>query len=335
MEKSGQRASPFPSKIRAFAPATVANVGVGFDILGFALEGVGEFATVEKINSISDKKSGSRQSPQVIIEPISGYPELPTDPLKNTAGAGLIQLIAEKQLDFGFRLRLEKQIPVGSGLGGSSTSAVAALVAANAFLDKKLTYDELFHYALIGEAVASGSRHADNIGPCIVGGLLYVRCQPKLIYTSIQTPKELQVVILLPKLSIKTKEARSLLQTQVPLTTVVEQTGNLAGFILGCMKKDFSLIRESLRDVMIEPQRSSLIPGFAEIQKSAVAAGALGCSISGSGPAIFAWAESSKAAENISKKMLAQANQSGLAIQGSWVSPISSRGAHLVKGEKS
>lgn len=311
----------------------VANVGVGFDILGFALEGIGEFATVEKINSISDKKSGSSQSPQVIIEPISGYPELPTDPLKNTAGAGLIQLIADKQLDFGFRLRLEKQIPVGSGLGGSSTSAVAALVAANAFLDKKLTYDELFHYALIGEAVASGSRHADNIGPCIVGGLLYVRCQPKLIYTSIQTPKELQVVILLPKLSDQDKGSSQSIAGSGPAHYCGRADRKSRWIYFGLHKEGFFSDTGIFARCNDRPQRSSLIPGFAEIQNSALAAGALGCSISGSGPAIFAWAESSKAAENISKKMLGQANQSGLAIQGSWISPISSRGAHLVEGK--
>lgn len=319
------------TKAKAFAPATVANVAVGFDIMGLALEGLGEIATVEKI-------SIPGQGPQVIIEPVQGFPEITTDPAKNTAGAGLLQLIRDRKLSFGLKVKLEKQIPVGSGLGGSSTSAVAALVAANALLDKKLTPHEILHYALIGEEVASGSRHGDNVGPCLLGGLLFVRSFPRLLFSKIRTPAMIKVVVLLPKLSIKTIEARKILKAQVPLSLVIEQTANLTGFILGCVNNDLHLIQESLRDVMIEPQRALLIPSFAEIQTAALKAGALGCSISGSGPAIFALAPDQKTALRIQRAMIMACNKAGAnaqtniktTAQGSWISAISRKGAHEI-----
>lgn len=311
------------AQARAFAPATVANVAVGFDIMGFALEGLGEIAIVERLTRPD-------QYSQVIIEPIKGFPEITTDPTKNTAGAGLLQLIQDHKLNFGFRVQLIKEIPVGSGLGGSSTSAVAALVAANAFLERKLTPHQILEYALIGEEVASGSRHADNVGPCLFGGLQFVRTLPKLSYAKIKTPASLRVVVLLPKLSIKTKDARKILQPQVPLTQVIEQTANLTGFVLGCVSNDFQLIRESLRDVMIEPQRAALIPAFSRIQSAAFDAGALGCSISGSGPAIFAWASDQKTALKIQKRLLTACEAAGTPVFGSWVSGISKKGAHLI-----
>ncbi|MBK7962823.1 MAG: homoserine kinase [Bdellovibrionales bacterium] len=313
--KSKQRAS-------AFAPATVANVAVGFDIMGFALEGLGEVATVERI-PLADQAS------PVIIGPIKGFPEIVTEPEKNTAGAGLLRLIQDQKLKFGFRVQLVKQIPVGSGLGGSSTSAVAALVAANALLDKSLSPHQILEYALIGEEVASGSRHADNVGPCLLGGLLFVRSFPRLSYAKIKTPSIVRVVILLPKLSIKTKEARQILKPEVPLSRVIEQTANLTGFILGCVSKDLQLIRESLRDAIIEPQRAALIPGFSRIQLAAMNAGALGCSISGSGPAMFALALDQKTAVKIQKQMRVACHAAGTPVYGSWISGISKRGAHL------
>ena len=306
-------------KATAFAPATVANVAVGFDILGFALKGLGETATVEKISSR-----------EVVLMPIKGYENLSTNPLKNTATAGLVRLIKDKNFDFGFKVSLKKNIPVGSGLGGSSTSAVAAIVAANSLLPKKLTRYELLDYALTGEEVASGSRHGDNIAPCLEGGLVFVRSQPQISSVRIKTPKALRCVIVLPELSINTKDARGLLVQEISLKKMIEQTANLSGFLIGCLQNDMTLIKESLKDVVIEPQRARLVPGFYDLQSAALKAGALGCSLSGSGPAIFALTANQKIANQVQKEFLATARKKNIRIKGSWISPIASHGAHLL-----
>lgn len=307
-------------KATAFAPATVANVAVGFDLLGFALKGLGEFATVERI-----------KEPQVIINPVAGHEKIPTAPEKNTAGAGLVRLIADKNLKSGFRVTLQKQIPIGSGLGGSSASAVAAIVAANALLPKKLARAELMEYALIGEEVASGARHADNIAPCLEGGLVFVRCHPRVQVVKIKTPATLRAVIALPQLSINTKDAREILNPLVPLPTVVKQTGNLAGFLLGCAQGDFKLMGHSLNDVMIEPQRSGLIPCFGDLKPAALKAGAIGCSISGSGPAIFALANGDVTAKKILKAWTEAAREKNITLVKTFISPVASPGARVRK----
>ncbi|HEY8272325.1 MAG TPA: homoserine kinase [Pseudobdellovibrionaceae bacterium] len=308
------------SVARAFAPATVANVAVGFDILGFALSGLGEVATVRKINLPG----------QVKVHPVAGFPMLPVNPLKNTCSAGLLQLLKDKDLPFGFEVSLKKSIPIGSGLGGSSLSACASIVAANALLQKKLSKAEVLHYALIGEAVASGAIHADNVGPCLEGGLILVRQHPEISLVKVKTPSSLRCVVILPELSISTQEARSLLTPQVPLKAMIEQTANLAGFLIGCVAKDFKLMGESLRDVVIEPQRAKLIPNFADLQAAALDAGALGCSISGSGPAVFALAKNQTSALKIRRALLAVSAKKKLQLRGSWISPIASQGAHLL-----
>ncbi|MGZ3797887.1 MAG: homoserine kinase [Pseudobdellovibrionaceae bacterium] len=309
------------AEAQAFAPATVANVAVGFDILGFALKGLGEIATVRKIPSPG----------QVIVQPVEDFPLLPLDPLKNTCSAGLVQLLKDKKLPFGFEVSLKKSIPIGSGLGGSSMSACASIVAANALLKKKLNKAEILHYALIGEAVASGAVHGDNVGPCLEGGLVFVRQQPEISLVKVPVPHSLRCVLILPELSINTKEARSLLSPQVPLKTMVEQTANLAGFLIGCATRDFALIGASLRDVVVEPQRAQLIPGFSELQRAALQAGALGCSISGSGPAVFALARNQISAAKIRKALLEVSARKKWKLKGSWISPLAAPGAHLIK----
>ena len=305
----------------AFAPATVANVGVGFDIMGFALSAPGEIVTVER----------TIDARTVVINPIADFPELPLDPARNTATAGLVRLLEDRKAGFGLRVTLQKQIPVGSGMGGSAASAAAAIVAAAALMKKKLSDEELFEYAMIGEEVASGSRHGDNIAPCLFGGLTYVRSMRPARWTKIKTPSTLRCVVILPRLSVNTKAARKLLSPHVALPKVIEQSGNLAGFILGCIKSDMKLIGESLRDVMIEPQRAQLIPGFFELQKTALELGALGCSISGSGPAVFALVSGPAVARKLQRAWSLQAEQMPLAIHDIWVSPIAGRGARLVR----
>lgn len=304
---------------RAFAPGTIGNVGVGFDILGAAFNGIGEIASV----------AIDRSSRDVTMEPVPGFPALPLDPRQNTATAGLLRLVEDQKLKFGFRVHLEKNIPIGSGLGGSAASAVAAIVAASSLLKTPLTKEQMLHYALIGEEVASRSRHADNIAPCLHGGLVFVRSHPEISVVKIPTPAQLRLIILLPRHSVSTKEARRILNPAIPLATFVEQTANLTGFLLGCVTNKPELIRQSFHDVAIEPQRARLIPIFPELQAAAIKAGALGCSISGSGPAIFALGNS-KTARRIQSAFLACAKARGVNIAGSWISPIASKGAHLI-----
>lgn len=318
MRRGGKRS------VIAYAPATVANLAVGFDILGLALEGVGgigEWVSVEKLE-------GTRQ---IVIDPVEGYPDLPLEPARNCASAGLLRMQEELGLGFGFRLRLRKRIPLGSGLGGSAASAVAGVVAAQGLLPLKLSEEELLRFALVGEAVASGAAHADNVGPCLRGGLTLVRVQeagaPKL--ESVKFPSELRVVILLPSLRIDTREARRILSPHVKLEDAVAQTQNLATFLLGCERGDLRLLGGSLEDRLIEPQRARLIPRFPEFKALALESGALGFSISGSGPAMFALCAGVRQAAAVHKSLTAHAKRAGVALVGCWSFRIARRGARL------
>ncbi len=273
--------SPPPNtrEATAFAPASVGNVAIGFDILGFSVNTLGDRATVRRT-----KETG------VLIKAIRGVvQDLPLEPAKNTAGKSLQAMCEMLSLPFGLELELDKGIPLASGLGGSAASAVAAVVAANAVLDKPCTQLELLKFAMHGEAVASGSMHVDNIAPSLFGGLVltvgidHPRCK------QIPVPAEVRAVIVHPHMFLSTRQARAILKGTVEMKDFVWQTANLAGFISGCYTDDIDMIRESFEDVVIEPQRAALIPGFLEVRRAAISAGALGCSISGAGPTVFAW----------------------------------------------
>ncbi len=310
--------------VRVFAPATVANVAVGFDLLGFAIDGIGETIEMERIDGRAE----------IIIEEVPGYPDLPRVPVENTATAGLVQLISDMKLNFGFRIRIKKEIPIGSGLGGSAASAVAGIFAANQFLKKKLKPPELLHYALLGEEVASHALHADNVAPCLHGGLVFAGPAPEFRIHRIRTPKSLACAVLLPDLQIKTSESRGQLKRLITLAQHVEQSANLVGFLMGCVEGDFDLMRRFLRDVIIEPQRAPQIPGFDEFKYLALKCGALGCSISGSGPAIFALTENMKVAKRVELEWRKQAKMLRVPIRGTWSSAISKRGARLLPATK-
>jgi homoserine kinase len=269
-------------EVTAFAPASVGNVGVGFDILGQSVEALGDRVTL-------------RRSPAagVRIERIDGIKEtLPREPAKNTAGRAVLAMQEALGLDFGFDMRIEKGIPLGSGLGGSAASAVAAVVAANEFLPAKLTRLELLKFAMQGEAVASGSVHVDNIAPSLFGGLVLTVGIDNPRIKQIPVPPDIRCVLVHPHMYLSTRVARAILKTTCELSDVIWQTANLAGFIAGCYTNDLAMIRDAFEDVIIEPQRQGLIPGFQEVKAAARAAGALGCSISGAGPTVFAWCES-------------------------------------------
>ncbi len=307
-------------KATAFAPATVGNVAVGFDILGFATESVGDTVTVERIDA-----------PTVEVGEISGVvTDLPHQADENTATVGLVQLVADLELDFGFRVHIEKGIPLGSGMGGSAASAVAAIVAADALVAAELSRREILSYALLGESVASGEVHGDNVTPCLYGGLTLTRSLEPIDIIEIPVPDDICCVLVNPKQRIDTFRARQVLPKQLPLKTFVHQSANLAGFISGCYRGDVELIRRSLRDMLIEPHRAPLIPGFSKVRHAALNCGALGCSISGSGPSVFAWSADKHTGERIRDAMVEAFSHEGVDATA-WMSAVNCDGARVIQ----
>lgn len=307
-----------PTSATAFAPAGVGNVAVGFDLLGHALDAVGDRVTVSRLDE-----------PIVEIVDILGcdYP-LPREPERNTATAGLLALIEALELEFGFAVTIHKAIPLGSGMGGSAASAVGALVAANALLDEPLSLEELLGYALVGEAVASGTPHADNLAPCLYGGLTLVRGLESPDVLQIPVPEEIRCVLVHPHLRVDTRDARAVLPRQISLGLHVEQSANLAGFLHGCYTNDLELIGRSLRDEIAEPHREALIPGFRAAKDAAMEAGALGCSISGAGPSVFAWCAGEPRAEEVRSALSDAFSREGI-THDLWVSPVNTPGAYV------
>ena len=302
----------------AFAPASVGNVGVGFDILGHTVAALG------------DKVRATRRAERgVAIRSITGTVEnLPLAAEKNTAGMAVLALCRELGLPYGFDLDIEKGIPLGSGLGGSAASAVAGIVAATALVGERLDRTELLKFAMQGEAVASGSVHVDNIAPSLYGGLVLTVGIDNPFVKQIPVPDSIRCVLVHPHMVLPTREARAILSKSVPLSDVIWQQANLAGFLAGCFTNDIALIRESLLDVVIEPQRQVLIPGFVDVKQAALAAGALGGSISGAGPTVFAWVDEADA-EKVRAGMVEAFARHGL-DSDSWVSTFDRAGARVV-----
>jgi homoserine kinase len=310
----------------AFAPATVANVAVGFDILGFALESVSDVVTVSTADHLS-----VRIKEIVNATGMSGVLDVTPDPTKNAATVGLIKLREDLRLDFGFEVVLRKGIALGSGMGGSAASAVAALVAANSLLESSLSREALLEYALLGEEAASGAQHPDNLAPCLFGGMTLVLSGRPFRYVSLPVPENVLAVVVHPRVRIDTCDARSILGPSVPLADHVRQSANLGGFIVGCFTNDLELIRHSFHDLLIEPQRASLIPGFAAVKAAAMEHGAVGASISGSGPSVFAWVTSEQAATQVRAAMIHAFKTEGLTEVDSWISPVNRQGATIIR----
>ncbi|KWV14192.1 homoserine kinase [Xanthomonas translucens] len=305
-----------PREARAFAPASVANVAVGFDLLGYAVEGVGDTVTVRRIDA-----------PQVRIAAIRGTTvALPLEAARNTAGAALIALREALALPFGFELEIDKGIPLSSGMGGSAASCVAALVAANALLDAPLSRQQLYLYSLEGEAVASGSRHGDNLGPMLLGGLVLSTLQRMV---PLPVPAAWHSLLVHPDAVLETRRAREALAGDYRLGEFVAQSSNLALVLAGCHAGDEALVRAGLRDVLIEPRRAPLIAGFDAAKHAALDAGAMGASISGAGPSIFAWFTTRAAAEAAAPAVQAAFAAAGFASQH-WVSSLNCQGARLL-----
>jgi homoserine kinase len=306
------------TRATAFAPASVGNVAIGFDILGFAVDALGDRVTAER-----------RAVPGVVIKGVSGVAgDLPRDPARNTAGRAVLALAEALHPGFGFEIQIDKGIALGSGLGGSAASAVAAVVAANALLDAPCSRLELLKFAMQGEKVASGSLHVDNIAASLFGGLVLTVGIDQPRVKQIPVPAGVRAIIVHPHMFLSTHEARALLKDSVELSDFVWQTANLAGFISGCYTDDLDMIRASFEDVVIEKQRQALIPGFADVRRDALDAGALGCSISGAGPALFAWARGEHAA-NVLAAMRAPFERRSIGTNA-WVVDIDSPGARVI-----
>jgi len=280
--------------IKVFAPATVANVSCGFDVLGFAVDSPGD----EAIVTMTDK-------PGVTISKITGDEgRLPLDPKKNTVSATIIKMLEKLGSDQGFDIELHKKMPLGSGLGSSAASSVAGIFAVNELLGKPLSPIELLPFAMEGERLASGTAHADNVGPALFGGFVLIRSYHPLDVIRIPTPSDLFASIVHPHIEVETRDARSILRKEIKLKDAITQWGNVAGLVTGLITNDYSLIGRSMEDVIVEPLRAILIPGFYEVKSAALDAGALGGGISGSGPSIFALSRGEDTALKVGNAMV-------------------------------
>jgi homoserine kinase len=276
--------------VKVFSPATVANLVCGFDVLGLCLH---EPYDIMDVTLLEESK--------IIVRSADGYP-LPEDPAQNTAGAPLIEMIKEVDGNIGFEVLIHKRIKPGSGVGSSAASAAGAVVAANHLLGNRFSKEQLIQFAMFGEKVASGVKHADNIAPCIYGGVTLIRAIFPLDIIPLTAPN-LYVTVVHPQIEVKTADARAILKQNVLLKDAIKQWGNVGGLVAGFLKEDYDLIGRSLEDFIIEPVRSMLIPGFDELKKRCKAAGALGGGISGSGPSVFMLSKEENTAQQVAQIM--------------------------------
>ena len=303
--------------LKVFAPASVANIACGYDVLGFALEGPGD----EIVVRFSGEK-GLR-----ITQITGAQGKLPYEVERNTAGFAAQKLLEHLgETDRGIDMEIHKKMPFGSGLGSSAASAAAAVMAINELLKRPLEKRELLPFAVLGEQVADGAYHADNVAPALLGGIVLVRDNEELDVHRLPVPRGLHAAVVHPDVKILTKDARQVLSPQVSLQQMIQQTGNIAGLVVGLYQSDLDLIARSLEDVVIEPQRASLIPNFYRVKEAALQAGALGCSISGAGPSIFALNANSVIAERAGKAMQRAFLDAGIDCR-LYLSPINQEGA--------
>ena len=294
------------------SPATVANLVCGFDVLGLALNEPNDIMTLRLIDE-----------PKVIIINNDNY-NLPTEPEKNVAGVVLLSILEKMENKFGFEIEIEKHIKPGSGIGSSAASAAGAAYAANELLKNIFTKEEMVQHAMNGEKLASGVKHADNIAPAIYGGVTLIRSIHPLDIVNIDSPP-LHVTVVHPQIEVRTSDARQILKQQVQLKDAIRQWGNVGGLVAGFMKSDYDLIGRSLEDVIIEPVRSILIPGFDEVKRKCIEAGALGGGISGSGPSIFMLSKDEATAKNVEIVMIEVFQKIGIDFN-TYVTTINKKG---------
>ena len=305
--------------VTVHSPGTVANLVCGFDILGLALKEPYDVMTAKLLDE-----------PKVIIRNKDNF-NLPTEAEKNVAGVVLLSIIEKLNYKIGFEVSIEKHIKPGSGIGSSAASAAGAAVAANHLLGNIFSANELIQFAMNGEKLASGVKHADNITPCILGGVSLIRSIHPLDIVPLASP-DLYVTVVHPQIEVRTSDARQILKKQVLLKDAIRQWGNIAGLVAGFLKNDFDLIGRSLEDVIIEPIRSILIPGFDEVKARCKEAGALGGGISGSGPSIFMLSKDQVAAKAVAEVMKNVYERIGIEYF-IYVTTINKKGVEIVSNE--
>lgn len=306
-------------KVKVHSPGTVANIVCGFDILGLALSEPYDVMEVMLLDR-----------PEVIIHNRDIF-NLPTEAEKNVAGVVLLSVMERMNNTIGFEVTVEKHIKPGSGIGSSAASAAGAAIAANYLLGNIFSSDEVVQFAMNGEKLASGVKHADNIAPCILGGISLIRSIHPLDIVSIPSP-DLFVTVVHPQIEVRTSDARQILKQQVLLKDAIKQWGNIAGLVTGFMKNDYDLIGRSLEDVIIEPVRSILIPGFDELKVKCKEAGALGGGISGSGPSVFMLSKDESTAKAVGHVMSQVYEQIGIDYN-IYVTTINRKGVEVVSSE--
>ena len=305
--------------IKVFAPATVANVACGFDIFGFAVDAPGDEVIVRK-----------RDDKQIIITKISGDEgKLTYDASKNAVTVPILAYLKKTGIEQGFDLELHKKMPLGSGLGSSSASSVAGVFAVNEILGKPFPTKSLLPFSMEGERIACGSAHADNVAPALMGGFVVIRSYNPLDIFNVPTPSELFVTIVHPDIEVNTKDARYILRNEVSMKNTIAQMGNVAGMIAGLMQSDYDLIARSMVDFIIEPVRAILIPEFWEVKNAALEAGALGCSISGAGPSVFAFSKGLETAEKVAMAMKIAFEKASIHCEA-YVSGVNQQGPKVI-----
>lgn len=307
-------------RILAYAPGSIGNVGPGLDILGLAVAGRGDVVLVQR-----------RERDVVIVDP--GHPDLPTDPDRHSAGIAAREVLARAGVadEFGVALTIRKGLPLSGGQGGSAASAVAAAVATNGLLENPLWPTELIGACLLAEERVSG-RHADNVAPCLLGGLVLLRTQDPLEIIKLPVPQQLRLVLALPSYQINTAEGRSHLPASIPLATALHQAAQVAALVAACYQRDLGLFGRALDDQIAEPARAHLLPGFAEAKAAAIEAGAMGCSVSGSGPTVFALVHSDAVGDQVAEAMRAAYQQAGHECT-TRVAKVDHLGARLIREE--
>lgn len=307
------------STIKVFASATVANVSCGFDVLGFAVDHPGDEVIITKTANA-----------QVKIGQISGDDgRLSRDPSLNTVGVAVQNFLTHIGSRQGVEIVLNKKMPFESGLGSSAASAVAGVYAINELLDRPLNQKQLLPFAMQAEEIACGSAHADNVAPSLLGGFVLIRSYDPLDVIQLPTPEELYATIIHPRIEVKTKDAREILKKSIQLKDAVVQWGNVAGLVTGLLQSDYDLIGRSMRDVIVEPVRSLLIPGFDQVKQVALDQGALGAGISGSGPSIFSLSRGEEVAKKVGDQMKNTYDRLGIENQV-FVSKINVSGPQIV-----
>ncbi len=306
--------------VKVFAPATVANVVCGFDVLGFAINEPGDEVHMKLV-----------EKPCITITKITGDDgRLPLDPKKNTVSASVQHYLNHiGKPDLGVEIELHKKMPIGSGLGSSSASTVAGLFAINSLMDVQLSNMDLIPFAMKGEELACGYGHADNVAPALLGGFVLIRSYEPLDIISLPFPDDLYAAVVYPEVDVPTKDAREMIRTKVTLKDAVVQMGNVAGLVTGLFLKDYDLIGRSLVDVLIEPTRSILIPDFYTMRQLAMDKGAIGFGISGSGPSVFALTRSKEVATEITVALQQQLKSSDIKSLA-FVSSVNQQGPVII-----